>query len=112
VKFSFKNEFVAKVVDTSQKTYRIPLYQADDIEVYINGSLVSNNYYDLYFEYPSMYVKFKGITLNLGDLITCNFKNGNLCLVCEFAENSLGLRQLLAGYSSILNLKIIEVLNY
>ena len=112
VKFSFNKEYVAVVEDTNTKIYRLPLYSVDAINIYINNNLVPNTNYSMYFEYPSLYVVLDKVNLHKGDLITCDFVNGNLCLVCEFAENSLGLKQLVAGYSNISDLKIVEVLNY
>ncbi len=108
-KYSWKNEYVAKVIDTSVIQYELPLYKWEELIIYVNGVEVYD--YEIINSYPRAVVKFNS-SLNLGDLITCSFKNANVCLICEFDENSMGLEHLVAGYSNIGDLKINEVLNY
>jgi len=107
-KINFNNEFIAKVVDRNQLTYVLPVINYDSIVVKVNGNQVSN-YQISEYQYPLLKITFTG--LNIGDLITCDYTNGRPVIYCRFDQNSIGIQHLVAGYSNITDLKLIEVLN-
>lgn len=109
--YSWNNEYIAKVVDNTIKEYELPVYTWDRLTIKINGVEVVD--YEIYKDKTiseRKLIKFN-TALNIGDLITCDFKNGKVALYCEIEESSIGIEHLVAGYTNIRDLVITEVLN-